>query len=215
ADDGTGDLLLHDPGGLPPAHGAGAPAGRHDPRRALLRRHAGGAAALGLRLRDGGGRRVLRLRRLCGMGARHEGVLGGLVRREHLHDRELADALRAGGGPRPARGGVCREVPGGNSGRRVGGHARGPGRPCAGRRMTGIPLGFAGLATVVLLLVLRVPIGVALGGTAFAGIWILVGPGAALGMLAEVPYEFAAHWSLSSIPMFILMGYVAFYSKTT
>jgi len=81
--------------------------------------------------------------------------------------------------------------------------------------MTGIPLGFAGLATVVLLLVLRVPIGVALGGTAFAGIWILVGPRAALGMLAEVPYEFTAHWTLSSIPMFLLMGYVAFYSKTT
>lgn len=81
--------------------------------------------------------------------------------------------------------------------------------------MDGIGLGFAGLAVVVVLLVFRVPIGIALGGTALVGIWILVGPRAALGMLAEVPYEFTAHWTLSSIPMFLLMGYIAFYSKIT
>ena len=81
--------------------------------------------------------------------------------------------------------------------------------------MDGIGLGFAGLAVVVVLLVFRVPIGIALGGTALAGIWMLVGPRAALGMLAEVPYEFTAHWTLSSIPMFLLMGYIAFYSKIT
>lgn len=81
--------------------------------------------------------------------------------------------------------------------------------------MDGITLGFIGLAVVVFLLMLRVPVGVALGGVAFGGIWVYVGPRAAWGTLSQIPYEFAAHWTLSSIPMFLLMGYVAFYSKIT
>ena len=81
--------------------------------------------------------------------------------------------------------------------------------------MDGITLGFAGLALVIVLLMLRVPVGVALGGVAFGGIWTYVGPRAAWGTLSQIPYEFSAHWTLSSIPMFLLMGYVAYYSKIT
>jgi len=81
--------------------------------------------------------------------------------------------------------------------------------------MDGIVLGFIGLGLVIVLLMLRVPVGVALGGVAFGGIWAYVGPRAAWGTLSQIPYEFTAHWTLSSIPMFLLMGYVAYYSKTT
>src|SRR5690606_41700424 len=81
--------------------------------------------------------------------------------------------------------------------------------------MDGITLGFTGLAVVIFLLMLRVPVGVALGGVAFGGIWMYAGPRAAWGTLSQVPYEFTAHWTLSSIPMFLLMGYVAYYSRIT
>jgi tripartite ATP-independent transporter DctM subunit len=81
--------------------------------------------------------------------------------------------------------------------------------------MSSLSLGAYGLVAVIVLLVLRVPIGVALGGVGFVGIWLFAGPRAAWGMLSEVPYEFIAHWTLSSVPMFLLMGYVAFHSGIT
>jgi C4-dicarboxylate transporter, DctM subunit len=75
--------------------------------------------------------------------------------------------------------------------------------------------GVVGIALLLVLILVRVPIGVALGGVSFFGIWYLVGDRAALGLLAEIPYEFAAHWSLSSIPMFLLMGYFCFHAGLT
>ncbi len=81
--------------------------------------------------------------------------------------------------------------------------------------MDNVALGMGGLVTVLLLLILRLPIGIALGGVAFIGIWMLIGARAAWGMLAQIPYDFSAHWTLSSIPMFLLMGYVSYYSKIT
>jgi tripartite ATP-independent transporter DctM subunit len=81
--------------------------------------------------------------------------------------------------------------------------------------MDPLAIGFTGLAAMVALLLLRVPIGVTLGGVAFVGIWVLVGERAAWGLLAAIPYDFVAHWSLSSIPMFLLMGYVSFRAGLT
>jgi tripartite ATP-independent transporter DctM subunit len=81
--------------------------------------------------------------------------------------------------------------------------------------MDGLVLGSAGIALTVLLLILRVPIGAALGGPAIVGILVFAGPNAAWGMLAQIPYEFSNGWTLSSIPMFILMGYVCYHSKIT
>lgn len=71
----------------------------------------------------------------------------------------------------------------------------------------GISLGFA-----LVLLALRVPIGVALGGVSLFGIWYLRGLDVAFGMLKSAPYDFMANWELSAIPMFILMGSVAHHS---
>ena len=49
----------------------------------------------------------------------------------------------------------------------------------------------------------------------FTGIWAIVGERPALSMLSTVPYNFAASWTLSSVPMFLLMGYLAFHSGLT
>ncbi|MBR29372.1 MAG: C4-dicarboxylate ABC transporter [Rhodobacteraceae bacterium] len=62
---------------------------------------------------------------------------------------------------------------------------------------------------------LRVPIGVALGMVSAGGIYLILGPRAAVGMLAEIPYDFTAHWTLSSIPMFLLMGYFCYHAGLT
>lgn len=76
-------------------------------------------------------------------------------------------------------------------------------------------VGFAGLAALVLLMLLRVPLGVAMGLVSFLGITLMLGLRSALGVFTSGPFEFVASWSLSSIPMFILMGYVCYYAGIT
>jgi C4-dicarboxylate transporter, DctM subunit len=78
--------------------------------------------------------------------------------------------------------------------------------------MSQLDLGLVSLIAAVILLAARVPIGVALGSVALAGIWYLRGLDVALGMLRSAPYDFLANWELSAIPMFILMGSVAHHS---
>jgi tripartite ATP-independent transporter DctM subunit len=60
-----------------------------------------------------------------------------------------------------------------------------------------------------------VPIGVSLIGVSFFGIWAMVGEKAAWGILGVVPYSFAATWQLSSVPMFLLMGFFCFHAGLT
>lgn len=76
-------------------------------------------------------------------------------------------------------------------------------------------VGFCGIVGLLCLIAVRLPIGIALGGVSFAGIWALHGPGPAWGILSTVPYDFAANWSLSSVPLFLFMGYVCFYAGLT
>lgn len=71
------------------------------------------------------------------------------------------------------------------------------------------------LGLLIVLMLLRVPVGVALGGLSFAGLWVMLGPGTAWGILTAVPYDFISHWTLSSVPMFLLMGYVCYHSQLT
>lgn len=70
-------------------------------------------------------------------------------------------------------------------------------------------IGLIGVAVTFLLVLCRMPIGVALAATSFAGLWAMTNINAAFGMLKAVPYQFIANWSFSAIPMFLLMGYVA------
>ena len=81
--------------------------------------------------------------------------------------------------------------------------------------MTDLQIGGAGIAVLVVLLLARVPVGIALGSVSLVGIWILLGSGPTLGIITAVPYELVAHWTLSSVPMFLLMGYVCFHANLT
>lgn len=81
--------------------------------------------------------------------------------------------------------------------------------------MSGIAIGAIAIGVLLLLLALRVPVAFALGGVAVGGILILRGPEAAMGVLTTQPYDFVAHWTLSAVPMFLLMGSVAYHSGLT
>ncbi len=78
--------------------------------------------------------------------------------------------------------------------------------------MTNLDIGFAGVAAVLFLIAIRVPIGVALGGVSVVGIAAMRGLDVAAGVVKSTPFEFAANWSISAIPMFLLMGAVAHHS---
>lgn len=81
--------------------------------------------------------------------------------------------------------------------------------------MSDLTIGFIGLAVMIILMLLYVPIGVALGLVGALGIFVLLGSGPMWGIITAIPYDFAAHWTLSSIPMFLLMGYVGFHAQLT
>ncbi|NQV57398.1 MAG: TRAP transporter large permease subunit [Rhodospirillales bacterium] len=81
--------------------------------------------------------------------------------------------------------------------------------------MDPIWVGVIGIVAILGLIAARVPIGLALGSVAIIGIANIVGLNAAFGAVGTMPFDFAAHWSLSAIPMFLLMGTVAFYSGMT
>ncbi|TKW64972.1 MAG: TRAP transporter large permease subunit [Paracoccus denitrificans] len=76
-------------------------------------------------------------------------------------------------------------------------------------------IGLLALAGLLLLIGLRVPIGVSLIAVSFLGIWGIAGSRAAMSMLTTIPYSSSASWTLSSIPMFLLMGYIAYHSGLT
>lgn len=76
-------------------------------------------------------------------------------------------------------------------------------------------IGIVGIGGLVLLLLLRVPIAFALAGVSFAGITAILGTRPAFGILSAVTYDFAASWTLSAIPMFLMMGYVCYHAGLT
>lgn len=78
--------------------------------------------------------------------------------------------------------------------------------------MTGLDIGFLGIGAVLVLIALRVPIGVALGGVSILGIILLRDADVAAGVVKTTVFEFAASWNISAIPMFLLMGAVAHHS---
>lgn len=49
----------------------------------------------------------------------------------------------------------------------------------------------------------------------FVGIWVLAGERAAWGSIGVIPYSFAATWQLSSVPMFLLMGFLCYHAGLT
>ena len=87
---------------------------------------------------------------------------------------------------------------------------------CAGGGVVSrLEIGFLGLGFALLLIGIRVPIGLALGLASLCGIALITNWTVAFSLLGLVPYETAASWELSSIPMFVLMGTLAFHSGLT
>lgn len=78
-----------------------------------------------------------------------------------------------------------------------------------------VATGFVAIAVLLGLLVLRIPIAFAMILVSFGGIVSMLGPGPAIGLLASGPYDFAASWTLSAVPMFLLMGFVCYHTGMT
>jgi tripartite ATP-independent transporter DctM subunit len=78
-----------------------------------------------------------------------------------------------------------------------------------------VTAGLWALAVLFVLLALRVPIAVALVLVSFGGVWYLLGLTPAIGILSSTPYEFISSWTLSAVPMFLLMGFVIFHAGLT
>ena len=81
--------------------------------------------------------------------------------------------------------------------------------------MSDAQIGMLGILGLLLLIAARVPIGIALVLVSYLGIWGLVGQTAAWGMLQVVPHTFIANWTLSSVPMFLLMGFICYHAGLT
>lgn len=78
-----------------------------------------------------------------------------------------------------------------------------------------VEIGFYGLAALLALLALRVPVALSLITVSLVGISVMFGWSTAIGMLSSTPYEFIAKWTLSAVPMFLLMGFVCFHTGLT
>jgi tripartite ATP-independent transporter DctM subunit len=78
-----------------------------------------------------------------------------------------------------------------------------------------VETGFWGIGVLFALLILRVPVALALITVSFGGIAWLLGVRPALGILSNTPYSFVASWTMSAVPMFLLMGFVAFHAQLT
>ncbi len=69
-------------------------------------------------------------------------------------------------------------------------------------------IGIIGIVVTLLLMGLRVPIAVALGGVSIAGIIWMLDFQAGFGIISSVPFNFIGNWALTAVPMFLLMGYI-------
>lgn len=78
--------------------------------------------------------------------------------------------------------------------------------------MTPISVGIIGIIIFFLLLALRVPIALAMAMVGVGGIAFLTSPTAAYHILASEIYATFSSYSLSVIPMFTWMGFLAYYS---
>lgn len=78
-----------------------------------------------------------------------------------------------------------------------------------------VEAGFLGVGLLFLLLALRVPVALALIAVSFSGVTFLLGVTPAVGILSNTPVSFVSNWTLSAVPMFLLMGFVAYHSGLT
>ncbi|WP_379866539.1 TRAP transporter large permease [Marinobacter sp. M5B] len=72
--------------------------------------------------------------------------------------------------------------------------------------MDALTIGFIGMIVLFVLLILRVPVGISLLAVGFGGITASTGFNAAMGTLTAETWHIASSYTLSVIPLFILMG---------
>lgn len=75
--------------------------------------------------------------------------------------------------------------------------------------MSALMIGWSGIVALFMLLSIRTPIGVALMIISFVGIALMTNLTAAFGIVSALPFSFIGDWSLTAIPMFLLMGFIA------
>ena len=76
--------------------------------------------------------------------------------------------------------------------------------------MSNLEIGIASFPALLILIFLRVPIGLAMFVVGFAGLWMVTGrPSMALARMKTEAYTTFSNYSLSIVPMFLLMGYFA------
>jgi C4-dicarboxylate transporter DctM subunit len=75
--------------------------------------------------------------------------------------------------------------------------------------LSNLAIGLLGVLALLIILFIRVPIGVALALVGVGGYAALDGWRKALAVIGSVPFELASAYSLSVVPLFILMGAVA------
>lgn len=81
--------------------------------------------------------------------------------------------------------------------------------------MSDLQVGIWGFVAVITLIALRLPIGISLVTVSYLGIWAIGGFTAAWGMLSVMPHTLIASWTLSAVPMFLLMGFICYHCKLT
>jgi len=75
--------------------------------------------------------------------------------------------------------------------------------------MSSLGMGTLGIAVMLLLVFCGTPVGVAMGAVGFAGFAAVAGFDPALAMLGLAPYSSVASYTLTVIPLFVLMGQFA------
>jgi tripartite ATP-independent transporter DctM subunit len=78
-----------------------------------------------------------------------------------------------------------------------------------------LQIGLFGLGILTLLFALRVPVALAMLLVSWGGLAMLLSPEVSWNLLRSAPVDFAANWTISAIPMFLLMGYIAFHTGMT
>lgn len=75
--------------------------------------------------------------------------------------------------------------------------------------MSNLLIGWIGVGALFGLLAFRMSIGTALMAVSFVGITVMFNLQAALGIVSAMPFNLIGDWSLTAIPMFLFMGFIA------
>ncbi len=81
--------------------------------------------------------------------------------------------------------------------------------------MDPLTMGLLGLGAIFVLILLGMRIAFATALVGFVGLWVMKNMGVAGKVVGFLPHGIVAHYSLSVIPLFIIMGYYAYYAGLT